>query len=586
MKLTTALLLLLVLGGCHTSPDPRPLATFGKPHCKCLPQDACWPTASDWSAFNETVHGRLLALAPPASVCYPGAHYNATRCTAARTGWHTMPWRTGHPAAMAAYQWEELGEQTCRLDNAGTRECRQGNVPSYAVRAETPQDVQAAVRFAAERNLRLVVKNTGHDYAGRSTAAGALSVWTHNMKQITLVDSFVVAGCGSKKTAVPAVTVAAGVQWGEVYRVVLAANRLVVGGSCPTVGASGGYVLGGGHSVLTPRFGLAVDNVLQMTVVTATGEHVIVSECQHTDLFWALRGGGGGFGVVTSTTYKTHEQQSGAVVSLHAAATSPAAFRHYIGKFMAMHPQLNAHQFSGEYVISGLTLSAPLLLTTHRDVAQVQSLMMPLSSPGLADVTVQLSIEPVNDLLSFYARFIAKGEADIFASRIVIGSRLIPQYTLEHSPMQVTDAVLSAHPHPSNASTVTGYFATPAHTILLAEPSAALPAWRTASAHLVYSMILRDNATLLEQRAGEQAVTSVIERWKAVTPGSGSYVNDADPNERDWQVNKYGANYQRLQAIKRQVDPAGLFVCRHCVDSEQWTDDGNCHRPSRFTIQH
>ncbi|KAL7753205.1 hypothetical protein RI367_000980 [Sorochytrium milnesiophthora] len=270
------------------------------------------------------------------------------------------------------------GEQTCRLDDAGSRECWQGNVPSYAVRAESPQDVQTAVRFAAERNLRLVVMNTGHDYAGRSTAAGALSVWTHNMKQITLVDRFVATGCGNKKTAVPAVTVAAGVQWGEVYRVVLAANRLV----------------------------------------------------------------------------------------------------------------------------------------------------------------------------------------------------------------EVTDAVLSVHPHPSNASTVTGYFATPAHTILLAEPSAALPAWRTTSAHLVYSMILRDNATLLEQRAGEQAVTSVIERWKAVTPGSGSYVNDADPNERDWQVNKYGANYQRLQAIKRQVDPAGLFVCQHCVDSEQWTDDGNCRRPSRFTIQH
>lgn len=76
-----------------------------------------------------------------------------------------------------------------------------------------------------------------------------------------------------------------------------------LGGACPTVGASGGYLAGGGHSILSPVHGLGVDNAMQMKVVLPNGTHVTASRCQNQDLFFALRGGGGGtFGVVTETT--------------------------------------------------------------------------------------------------------------------------------------------------------------------------------------------------------------------------------------------------------------------------------------------
>jgi hypothetical protein len=82
---------------------------------------------------------------------------------------------------------------------------------------------------------------------------------------------------------------------------------LVVGGRCPTVGAVGGFVQGGGHGILAGPFGLAVDNVLEYKVILANGDYVIANSCSYPDLFWALRGGGGGtFGVVTEVTYKTH----------------------------------------------------------------------------------------------------------------------------------------------------------------------------------------------------------------------------------------------------------------------------------------
>ena len=101
-----------------------------------------------------------------------------------------------------------------------------------------------------------------------------------------------------------------GEQWGDVYAAAKANNVDVAGGYSLTVGAAGGY-LGGGHSPLSPMHGLAVDNLLEIDVVTPDGNLLTANECTNTDLFWALRGGGGGtFGVTTRVVYKAHEPQS------------------------------------------------------------------------------------------------------------------------------------------------------------------------------------------------------------------------------------------------------------------------------------
>lgn len=89
--------------------------------------------------------------------------------------------------------------------------CSTNDISEYSVLAETEQDFSATVKFASDHNLRLVVKATGHDWYGRSTAAGSLLLWTHKRKNITWHDSFVAEGCATS-TAVPAVTVQSGVQ--------------------------------------------------------------------------------------------------------------------------------------------------------------------------------------------------------------------------------------------------------------------------------------------------------------------------------------------------------------------------------------
>jgi len=169
------------------------------------------------------------------------------------------------------------------------------------------EDIQASIRFADANDLYLTIKNTGHDHLGRSSGSGSFAIWTHNLKGRAWHDSFVPTNAPSSLHAIPAVTLQAGEQWLDVYRDATAHGRIVVGGSARTVGAAGGYVFGGGHSPWSYHYGLAADNVLEMTIVTTTGEHVTLNEYTDPDYFWAVRGGGGSaWGVVTSVTYKTH----------------------------------------------------------------------------------------------------------------------------------------------------------------------------------------------------------------------------------------------------------------------------------------
>lgn len=133
------------------------------------------------------------------------------------------------------------------------------------------------------------MKNSGHDFIGRSSAPNSLSIWVHRMKGITAhPEGFRPAGCNITIEG-HAITAAAGTQMLETYRATALMNRTVVGGNGRTV-ALGGFITGGGHSILAPHFGMAADQVLELELVTPGGEILKVNECQNTDLFWAMRG--------------------------------------------------------------------------------------------------------------------------------------------------------------------------------------------------------------------------------------------------------------------------------------------------------
>lgn len=133
-----------------------------------------------------------------------------------------------------------------------------------------------------------MVKSTGHDYQGRSIAPGALTLWIHYMQGFETHDAFRPQGCDftiDEKAA----TVKGGTQMGVLYDGLDKMGRTVVGGNNASIGV-GGYITGGGHSILSTKHGMGADQALEMEVVTPQGQVVVANECQNQDLFWAMRG--------------------------------------------------------------------------------------------------------------------------------------------------------------------------------------------------------------------------------------------------------------------------------------------------------
>ena len=166
--------------------------------------------------------------------------------------------------------------------------------PRLIARCVDVADVIACVNFARENNLLLAVRSGGHNAGGLGIANDALVIDLAPIK-FTRVDP-----------AAKTVTVGGGCTWGDVDHVTHAFRRAVPSGIISTTGV-GGLTLGGGIGHLTRKCGLTIDNMLSADVVLANGRFVRASAKENPDLFWALRGGGGNFGVVTAFTFKLHE---------------------------------------------------------------------------------------------------------------------------------------------------------------------------------------------------------------------------------------------------------------------------------------
>ena len=163
----------------------------------------------------------------------------------------------------------------------------------YAVAART-QDIAAAVNFARDNNLRLAIKGGGHSYQGTSNAPDSLLIWTRQMHDIEMHDAFVPHGCEQVLKPQPAVTVGAGTIGMQAYQAVTTkGGKYIQGGGCTTV-CLGGLVQSGGFSTFSRHYSTAAASLLEAEVVTADGQIRIANACSNPDLFWALKGGGGG----------------------------------------------------------------------------------------------------------------------------------------------------------------------------------------------------------------------------------------------------------------------------------------------------
>ncbi|HLL24748.1 MAG TPA: FAD-binding protein, partial [Kofleriaceae bacterium] len=471
---------------------------------------------------------------------------------------------------------------------------------AYAVVARDAADVAAGVRFAREHGIRLVIKGTGHDYLGRSSAPNSLLIWTHAMREITVHDAFVADGC--KTPAVPAVSVGAGTRWLEAYQAVTGKHqRYVQGGGCTSVGAAGGFLQGGGFGSWSKKYGIAAASLLEAEVITADGKRVIANACQHADLFWALRGGGGGtFGVVTRATLMTHPlprlfgSLSGVI-----AAKSDDAFRALLAKFTAFYPTaLDNEQWGEQVAVRGDNTLQISMTFVDLTAAEAEAVWQPLRAwaerqPALFTVKLSTIALPATEMWSFaffqqYAKeaivpddrpgqppgqFWWAGDAEQVSTYwYAYASRWIPLAGFA----ELAPALFEASRHwEVGLHFNKGQAGAAEDAVRRGRETAMHPVVFDAAALAIIAAhgdalpgVAGHEPNVAEAARAKASVSAAMRVIRAATPNSGSYVNETDYFEPDWQRSFWGNHYPRLLAIKRKYDPQGVFTCHHCVGSE------------------
>ncbi|MGC1380919.1 MAG: FAD-binding oxidoreductase [Candidatus Baltobacteraceae bacterium] len=560
------------------------------------PPDASWPSQAAWAQLDRATGGNLIAVRSPLSAC---TNATSPSCANVFANLHN-PYFIGNTPALT---------QTLGWTDAWT------SSPSiYAVAARNAHDVAAAVDFARNHDLRLVVKGGGHSYLGTSNAPDSLLVWTRHMREIEVHDAFVAQGCDARPQ--PAVTIESGALWVHAYDAVTTkAGRYVQGGGCTTVGVAG-LIQSGGFGSFSKHYGMAAAALLEAEVVTADGKIRIANACTNPDLFWALKGGGGGsFGVVTRLTLRTRElPQYFGFASMTIKASSPQAFQRLVREFVSFYAE---HLFGdrwGEHVAVRENDALEISMVSY-DVEgdEATKLWQPFldwvgrrpgdysfdSPPRIASVPPHYWWDPVA-IEAQYPKAISlntgpdarPGEFWWAGDGGQVGQFLygyeslwLPATLLEGDAQEhLADALFAASRHNDiELHFNKGLAGAPADAIAAARDTATNPTLLHAFALAIsadgqgpaYPGIGGHEPDDATGRERARQVDACMNELRAIVPGGGgSYLSESNFFEPAWQRSYWGSNYPRLAAVKKQYDPGGLFFVHHGVGSEAWSADG------------
>ena len=424
--------------------------------------------------------------------------------------------------------------------------------PAAVARCRDTADVMACVRFARQHGVEIAVRGGGHSVGGFGVRDGALVIDLSLMRGTTVSpENHTVRADG-------------GCTLGDVDHATAAFGMAAPFGILASTGVAG-LTLGGGMGYLTRRFGLSVDNLLAADVVLADGTFVTASEGSHSDLFWALRGGGGNFGIVPSFTFRCHEiGDHGTIIGgpvLYDLADTPEVMRWY----RELLPSL-PEELSGFFALLSIPAAPPFpaelwgrkacgiiwcYTGAHNRADEVLKPVRTFGSPLL----VGLQTMPFTMLQSAFDALNPAG---------------LQQYWKADFFTEISDTAIDVHVK-YGAQLPTGMSAMHLHP--LDGAASRVPADATAFGN-------RDGgwAGVILGVDSDPANAGRISRWAQdywaelhPTSAGGSYVNFLMDEGQDRVKASYRGNYDRLAQVKARYDPGNIFHVNHNIQPANGT---------------
>ena len=560
------------------------------------PYDPAWPTLGEWQALSEAVGGRLERVVSPLEAC--ARRSDGSLCAQALADFRNPFFIQDQAGATQTTGW---------IDGWTS-------APSvYAVSAAGPADVAAAVNFAREKNLRLVVKGGAHSYLGQSSSADSLMIWTKRMDALELHDAFVPQGCEGVVPPQPAVSVGSGGKFIDLYDFVTTQHgRYVQGGGCTSVGV-GGHVQTGGFGSFSKYGGLAAASLLEAEIVTADGKIRIANAARHPDLLLGLKGGGAGFGVTTRLTLATRPLPDRfGFLGQTIKAASDAGFRRLVGAFcgFAREALINPHWGEQATFAPDNTLEIAMVFQGVSDDA-ARAAWTPFAgwladNPDIAEVSeVRLVSMPARHWWDFAYRKKNLPDSIVIDERSgaapgrfwwsgnsseVSGflngyeSAWLPYSLLDpENRDRLADALVAASRLSATALHFNkGLAGATEERRAEARATSIQPAAVDAFALAIiangqphaYPGIAGHEPDWAAARADARKIAAALRELRKVAPDSGSYSSEMSFFEENWREAAWGPHYDRLLATKQKYDPDGLFTGHHQVGSEFWSADG------------
>jgi FAD/FMN-containing dehydrogenase len=415
--------------------------------------------------------------------------------------------------------------------------------PALIARCLNTADVVDAVNLGREEGLEISIRGGGHNVAGRAVTDGGLMIDLSLMKGIHV---------DPKRRTVRA---QGGVIWNEYNRAAGAFGLATTGGEVSTTGIAG-LTLGGGFGWLMSRHGIAIDNLVSAEVVLASGEIVTASQDSDPELFWAIRGGGGNFGVVTWFEYRAHPLSTvlGGPV-LYPLEDAVAVFGNWRDVSVDIPDELTVvfaflHAPDG----SGAKLCGPAVCHIADDPDQAEADIRPFREFGrpAADMVERMPYPVLNTLLDpmFSQGTLNYWKATYF-SELTDEAAEVLAGAFANSPTEMCGMIVE-HFHGA---------------LTRVDPTATAFPHRQSG----YSCAIMSQWTDPEQT--ETCIAWARETFEALKPHAADrvYVNYLSADEDDRVHQAYGPNYDRLVELKRRYDPENLFHLNHNIDLREAT---------------